>query len=111
MKSYPAPPIPPEIVEQVRRSIAAGKTHEEVFTEMRQLGLFMGQSIKLTHELYGMPHGDAKMAVHYSDTWADCREANDVLHNAAFAAAKELGFEEVNADATLNERPVLQSAR
>ena len=95
MKSLPVPPIPPEIVEKIRQSIEVGHTQEEVFAEMRQLGLFMGYSIKLAHQLYGMSFGEAKMALHYSDTWADCRESNEAMHEMAYQAAKQIGFEEV----------------
>jgi hypothetical protein len=58
-----------------------------------------------------MSHSDAKLAVHYSQTWADCRESNDALHDAAFAAAKEFGFEEVDLDATREASPTLQATR
>jgi hypothetical protein len=104
MKSLPVPPIPPEIVEKVRQAIDSGKSQEEVFALMRQLGLFMGYSIKLTRELYGISPGEAKLALHYSDTWADCRESNEALHEVAYQAAKQIGFEEVEPSHRSNER-------
>jgi hypothetical protein len=79
---------------------------------MRQLGLFMGESVKLTHGLYGVSRGEAKLAVHYSQTWADCRESSERLHDAAFAAAKELGFEEVDEEPSAHEASsAFQTAR
>jgi hypothetical protein len=97
MKSYPAPPIPAETVEAMTRLIGSGASREEVFAAMRRSGLFMGQSIQLAARLYGMSLRDAKIAVHYSSTWADCRTGAEALHEAAFQAAKELGFEETPA--------------
>jgi len=111
MKSYPAPQTPPEIVEKIRRSIEAGHPQEQVFAEMRQLGLFMTDSIKLTCKLYGMSPTDAKVAVHYSQTWADCRESNEALHEAAYQAAKELGFEDIELSPHSAERQQLQRAQ
>ena len=111
MKRLPVPPIPAETIEKIRLSIEAGSPQEAVFTQMRQLGLFMTDSIKLTHQLYGMSPTQAKIAVHYSDTWADCRESNDALHEAAFQAAKQLLFEESSGDQSPNQETTqLQNA-
>jgi hypothetical protein len=60
MKRLPVPQIPPETVDVVRLSVAAGRSQEEVFAQMRRLGLFMGKSIKLTSQIYGISLGDAQ---------------------------------------------------
>ena len=64
---------------------------------MRAAGLSMVPSIKLLASFYGLSLRDAKIAVHFSETWADCRESHEALHEAAFEAARELGFEETTA--------------
>ena len=75
---------------------------------MRQLSLFVGFSIKLTHEPYGMSLGEAKEAVHFSQTWADCRDAND---EAAFEALKQLGFTEAELGEHSEAAEILQQTR
>ncbi|ADW67480.1 hypothetical protein [Granulicella tundricola] len=109
MKRYPAPPIDPMIIERARELKEAGASQEEVFMAMRQDGLWVGQSIKVAAEIYGWSLTEAKMTVHYSDTWADCLQTNAKLHDAAFAAAKELGFEEVGSGVN-GEKVALQEA-
>jgi len=87
MKSYPAPPIPESTIVALQQQVDAGATQTELIGAMREAGLSMIPSI-----------GEAKVAVHLSEAWADCRESYDVIHQAAVTAAKELGFEEANAD-------------
>lgn len=111
MTRLPVPPIAPEIVDKIRQSIQTGKPREEVFAEMRQSGLFIGYSIKLTQELYGIPLGEAKRAVHFSETWADCLESNNATHEAAFEAARQFGFEEVDVLEDSSHGIELQDAR
>jgi len=94
MKSYPAPPIPEATITAMQRLVDAGNTKAELIGAMRDAGLSIIPSIKLLVRFYGLPFGEAKAAVHFSETWADCRKSNDALHEAAFQAANELGFEE-----------------
>jgi hypothetical protein len=112
MNRYPVPAIPQEIIDKVRHSVDSGMAMEGVIAEMRQLGLFITDSIKLIHRFYGISADQAKMAVHFSNTWADCRESNDTMHEAAFQAATKLGFEEMEqTPQPTNKRGVLQNSR
>jgi hypothetical protein len=95
MKSYPAPPIPEATIAAMQQLVAEGATQVELIGAMRNAGLSIIPSIKLLVRFYGLSTTDAKVAVHFSETWADCRESNEALHEAAFEAARQLGFEEV----------------
>jgi hypothetical protein len=95
MKIYPAPKTPEWIVDEIRAMAAAGSPQELMIARMRKSGLSIAPSIKLLSEVCGMDLGDAKRAVHFSSTWADCLQANDALHEAAYQAAIEEGFEVV----------------
>ena len=95
MKSYPAPPIPEELVSRFRQMVEGGTPQHETIAEMRLAGLHKIHSIKLISLFYGISIGDAKRAVHLSDTWSDRRASDDAFHDSCFEAAKQLGFEEV----------------
>lgn len=77
---------------------ASGLSQTEVIARMRKAGIRIGVSIELMARFYNMPHHKAKEMVHFSDAWSDMRANNDELHETAFAALKEAGFEEVSAD-------------
>jgi len=79
----------------LRESVASGANREDLIHTMRTSGLNQIACIKLLRDLCGISLGDAKEAVHYSRTWADHRESNDALHDAAAQAARDLGFVEV----------------
>ena len=68
---------------------------------MRAAGLHIGYRIRLTSQLYAIPFNEAKMIVHFSDAWADMRQQHDALHEMAFEAAKQAGFEEVEENVAL----------
>ena len=97
MKSYPAPPTPDVAIANMQRLIDSGASQVELIAAMRDAGLSIIPSIKLLVHFYGLSFSEAKAAVHFSETWADCREANDALHDAAEAAAKTIGFNETPA--------------
>jgi ribosomal protein L7/L12 len=96
MKSYPAPPIPADLVTRFRLLVESGEPQQEVIAKMRLAGLHKIQSIKLVSEFYQMPVGEAKQMVHRSDTWSDRRESDEAFHEVVFEAAKQLAIEEVN---------------
>ena len=93
MKHYSAPPIDPEIVQAMGRLVDAGTTPKELISKMREAGLSIVPSIRLLEQFFQMAVPDAKRMVHLSDTWADCRSANDKLHEATYQAAIDEGFE------------------
>jgi hypothetical protein len=94
MKNYQAPPIPEATIAAMQCLVSAGVTQAELIAAMRGAGLSIIPSIKLLARLYSLSPGDAKDAVHSSDTWADCMQSNEALHDVAFAAANQTGFEE-----------------
>jgi hypothetical protein len=79
----------------MQRLVDLQATQTELIGAMRDAGLSIIPSIRLLVRFYGLSWSEAKAAVHLSETWADRRKSNDALHEAAFAAAKEFGFEEV----------------
>jgi hypothetical protein len=97
MKSYPAPPIPEATIAAMQRLVDTETTQTELIGAMRDAGLSIIPSIRLLVRFYGLSWSEAKAAVHLSETWADCRKSNDALHEAAFSAAEQLGFEEAPA--------------
>ena len=98
MKHYPIPPIPQDKIQQIEQLIDEGVPQPQVFIEMRKLGLHIIDCMTLAVSLYGMTRTEAKIAIHYSEAWADMRERNEAFHETAFQAATELGFEEVPSD-------------
>ena len=83
-------------LDLLRAAYATGMKQTALIQRMRDLGLNQFDSIKLLRQLTHISLGQAKEAVHYSETWADCREANDALHEAAFAAAQELAGHDIS---------------
>jgi hypothetical protein len=94
MKSYPAPPIPPQIIDQMRTLASTGASLEAVIQQMRDSGLSIVPSIRLIESIFGLAPSDAKRIVHLSRAWQDTRSTNDALHESALSAAKELGLED-----------------
>lgn len=84
------------IKSALRDSVAAGCSREDLIQAMRKAGLNQIACIKMLRDLCGISLGDAKEAVHYSRAWADRRESNEALHEAAFEALDELGLVEIN---------------
>ncbi|MGD0799119.1 MAG: hypothetical protein ABR910_15500 [Acidobacteriaceae bacterium] len=94
MKSYPAPPIPEATIAAMQQLVDGGASQTELIAALRDAGLSIVPSIKLLSRFYRLSSSDAKSAVHLSETWANCRESNDALHDTAETAARELGFKE-----------------
>ena len=84
------------LADEVSQMLRTGSSEEQVVAHLRQLGLDKIDSIKVLRAATGMSLGEAKKRVHLSEAWADRREADDAFHDAAFAAAKELGYVEVS---------------
>ena len=98
MIHYPAPPLPTGLVEKMQALVDSGMPQPDVILKMREAGISIGRSIFMIQDFYNLPHPQAKMAVHYSDAWADMRASTDRLHEAAFEALQQAGFEEVPTD-------------
>jgi ribosomal protein L7/L12 len=92
----PARVLDPALVHSLYQMLRSGSSEEQVVAHLRQIGLDKIDSIKALRAATGMSLGEAKEKVHLSAAWADCREADDALHEAMFAAAKELGYVEVS---------------
>ena len=90
MKSYPAPPIPDDIVTNIRKLAASGASQGDLIQKMRDSGLNIVASIKLLKSFFPLSSNEAKHIVHCSQTWSDCRTSNEAIHEAAFQAAEEL---------------------
>jgi hypothetical protein len=86
MKRYPAPLVPDTIIAAMQRLADSNATQGELIAAMREAGLSIIPSIRLLARFRGLTTNQAKIAVHSSETWADCRESNDALHDAALAA-------------------------
>jgi hypothetical protein len=111
IRRLPVPQTGPEVIERLRISVAGGASQDDVIAQMRREGLSIIPSIKLLIQFFNLPPNEAKVAVHYSQTWSDCSETNDALHESAFQAAKQLGFEVIESDATeAGSNPSLQEA-
>ena len=93
MKSYPAPPIPDDIVTNIRNLAASGASQDDLIQKMRDSGLNIIASINLLRRFFPLSTNEAKHIVHRSKTWSDCRASNEAIHDAAFQAAEELARE------------------
>ena len=96
-----------QLIDELTR-LNTTSDREELLQRMRAAGLDRIASIKLLRKLAGISLGDAKIAIHYSSTWADCKQGSEELHATAFHAAGLAGFEEVDSagrDAELAETP------
>ena len=111
MNHYPAPPLAPVIVERLRRFSQSGATRDELIERMRSEGLSIVPSIRLLSDFCGISIDDAKEAVHFSQTWADCLASNDATHEAAFEAVRQLGGSEVEVDLHSAPADLLQPTR
>jgi ribosomal protein L7/L12 len=67
---------------------------ENFLRELRSRGARQIESIKAVRELAVMSLGEAKEIVHFSQTWADTREASEDLHEAAYEALEEIQRED-----------------
>lgn len=109
MKHYPAPPLDPTVIESLRRIAESGVTREELIEKMRLAGLSIVPSIRLLSQFAGLSIGEAKEAVHFSRTWADCLQANNAVHQAAFEAARQLGVTEAESSHDSEPAEILQT--
>jgi len=74
----------------------SGATRDEAIARMRQAGFDKIDCIDALQASEGIPFREAKRAVHFSPAWDDAREGDEALHEAFFAATKELGFKQVS---------------
>jgi ribosomal protein L7/L12 len=96
MKISTPPPISSEVIATLRVAIADGATPSRVIAQMREAGLHKMESIKAYRTLYGSSLTDAKIAVHYSETWADRRESDEAFLDSLLESARETGFVEAD---------------
>lgn len=80
-------------LEKARQLQATGASDEEVLWNLRQEGASMMESVKLMRELKGVPLKEAQDIVHFSDTWADCKEGHEQLQEDFAEALRQLNRE------------------
>lgn len=59
----------------------------EVLEALREQSPSIIDSMKVVHDVFGLPMNEAKDLVHNSRTWSDMRDRHSALHEQAEAAA------------------------
>ena len=68
----------------------SGFATEDILAHLRTRGATKAESIRILVEIAGLINTQAKMIVHWSDTWQDTREEDDKLQASAEEAARQL---------------------
>jgi hypothetical protein len=68
-----------EIIEHGRLLRADGASDEELIRSFKDAGLSWIRSVRALHSATGMALGDAKRAVHFSETWAAERQDREAF--------------------------------
>jgi len=71
-------------LEHARVMRSSGESLESVLAYLRAEGQSIIDSIKIVREVENIPLGEAKIVVDSSATWADFRDSNATLRQAAF---------------------------
>jgi hypothetical protein len=77
------------VVDEARRLQSRGVAFGDALGGLRALSASPIDSIKAGRDVFGIPLGEAKLLVHSSETWRDCRDSFDDLHLAAERIANE----------------------
>ena len=77
------------VLAEANRLQSEGVSFHDALPTLRLLSPSVIDSIKAGRDAYGLSLSDSKFLVHSSDTWADCRETFDQLHDGAEAIADE----------------------
>jgi hypothetical protein len=77
------------LVSECRSQKTAGKTDEQLVSLLRARGCSKVESIAVLARAVGIPLGNAKEIVHFSETWADVRERDDSFHVSLEATFKK----------------------
>jgi hypothetical protein len=76
-------------VKLIRERRATGASLDDALREIRTSGATFTDSVKALREAEGIPLAKAKILVDESSTWADARESNEWLRDAAEDAAHD----------------------
>lgn len=68
-----------EVVSAAREAMNRGATMDEVIGLLRERGLSKTESLAFLEDELGVPHPDAKRALHISTAWASERAAAEDL--------------------------------
>src|SRR5690606_17069919 len=79
-----------DVVERARVRLQTGDDLEAVLVDMRASGMSEISCIKAVRDLFDVELGDAKAMVHFSEAFADRREANEELHESLVGALTEI---------------------
>lgn len=77
-------------LQESRRMYDTGRSTEDILAWLREQGATKVESIRLLIELAGVANEEAKMIVHWSDTWRDTREADEELQASVEESARLL---------------------
>jgi len=77
-------------LKESRRMYDSGCSAEDILVFLRHQGATKVESIRLLIELAKLSNEEAKLAVHWSDTWRDTRETDEELHASVEEAVRQL---------------------
>ena len=83
MKTSKPRVVPPEIAADVAAMFQRGAEPDSIVVRMRMLGLNKIESIKLLRDCCGISIANGKDIVDLSPAWADRRESDEKVHDAA----------------------------
>ena len=70
-----------ELFQRSSEMHARGATTEEILRFYRDSGVSVPHSVQMLRKLTNVSLAEAKQIVHFSQTWADLREAHDRFHD------------------------------
>jgi hypothetical protein len=70
------------LLEYSRQMLLADNDLESILFFLRQHGCTIVDSIRMVTKLQDIDPGEAKLLVHYSETWSDVRLQNEAVHEA-----------------------------
>lgn len=100
-------PVPNAVADsEVRHLWRTRAGIEDFLSKLRSRGAGQLESIKALRSCEGISLAGAKEKVHFSQTWADQREASEALHEAAYEALEILRAEQDHADSAEHAHPI-----
>lgn len=80
-----------EVREMLARMMREGRSTGEVLDFLRSSGCTKAESMWALEDFGGLPHYEAKRAVHESMAWSDQRESDEALHEQLEAELRAAG--------------------
>jgi hypothetical protein len=82
---------PKLVAETIKGMLGQGNSVDDVISELKTLGLSKMDSMIALEDYGGLPHAEAKLAVHQSSAWSDVRAAAEQLESETLSELEKRG--------------------